>query len=154
MERCMVGIPRSSILAVVVKGVGAHSLIWSGWSSRLPPRLTVLIVLSARSSLSTSSDLDSHLVMVVHVLCWFSFLKRVGQWQLAASCLVCIFVGRGLVGFREVRLLLFLCKVSPACKDKVEIQVHGFCWWKTPTEPLFHFFYSNLGHIEQDNDKA
>jgi hypothetical protein len=25
---------------------------------------------------------------------------------------------------------------------------------KTPTEPQFHLFYSNLGHIEQDNNKA
>jgi hypothetical protein len=44
-------------------------------------------------------------------------------------------VGRGLVGFGEVRLLLFLRKVSPACKDKVEIKCMGSVGGKTPTEP-------------------
>jgi hypothetical protein len=47
-----------------------------------------------------------------------------------------MFVGRGLVGFGEVRLLLlFLRKVSSACKDKVEIKCMGSVGGKTPTEP-------------------
>jgi hypothetical protein len=43
-----------------------------------------------------------------------------------------MFVGRGLVGFEKVRLLLFLCEVSPACKDKVEIKCMGSVGGKTP----------------------
>ena len=29
-------------------------------------------------------------------------------------------------------------------------QVHGPCWWKTPTEPKVYLFLSNLKHSEQD----
>ena len=29
-------------------------------------------------------------------------------------------------------------------------QVHGPCWWKTPTEPKVYLFFSNLKHSEQD----
>ena len=29
-------------------------------------------------------------------------------------------------------------------------QVHGLCWWETPTELKFYSFFSNLRHIEQD----
>jgi hypothetical protein len=46
-----------------------------------------------------------------------------------------MFVGRGLVGFGELRLLLFLRKVSPTCIDKVEIKCMGSIGEKTPTEP-------------------
>ena len=65
-----------------------------------------------------------------------------------------MFVGQD-VHFVEVgrsgRLLYILLEVCPACKDKVEIKCMGSVGGKTPTEPKVCLFYSNLGHIEQDN---
>ena len=43
-----------------------------------------------------------------------------------------------------------LLEVCPAHKEKVEIKCMGSVGGKTPTEPKLSLFFSNLGHIEQD----
>ena len=43
-----------------------------------------------------------------------------------------------------------LLEVCPTHKDKVEIKCMGSVGGKTPTEPRFYSFISNLRHIEQD----
>jgi hypothetical protein len=48
------------------------------------------------------------------------------------------------------KLLHTLLEMCPACKDKVEIKCMGFVGEKTLTELKFYLFFSNLGHIEQD----
>ena len=43
-----------------------------------------------------------------------------------------------------------LLEVCPAHKDKVEIKCMSSVGGKTPTEPKFYSFLSNLRHIEYD----
>ena len=42
-----------------------------------------------------------------------------------------------------------MLEVCPAIKQGRD-QVHGLCWWETPTEPKLYLFFSILRHIEQD----
>ena len=49
------------------------------------------------------------------------------------------------------KLLHILLEVCPAYKDKVEIKCMGSVGGKTPIEPKLCSFFSNFGHIEQDN---
>jgi hypothetical protein len=48
------------------------------------------------------------------------------------------------------KLLHILLEVCSACKDKVEIKCIGSIGGKTPIEPKFYLFFSNLEHMEQD----
>jgi hypothetical protein len=57
-----------------------------------------------------------------------------------------------LVEFWEIdKPLHTLLEVCPTCKDKVEIKCMGSIGGKTPTEPKLFLFFSNVGHIEQDD---
>jgi hypothetical protein len=48
------------------------------------------------------------------------------------------------------KLLHTLLEVCIAYKDNVEIKRMDSVGGKTPIEPKFYLFFSNLGHIEQD----
>jgi hypothetical protein len=48
------------------------------------------------------------------------------------------------------KLLHILLEVCSACKDKVEIKCMRSIGGKTPIEPNFYLFFSNLEHMDQD----
>ena len=62
----------------------------------------------------------------------------------------------GLIGseylqkFGELADSPILCLKIVLLMRQGRYQVHGLHWWKTPTEPNFYLFFSNLRHIEQD----